>query len=246
VLSIIFLLRLPLVSYPASIGEVETQGQGRFSIGINQEFLFNRNLKFDKANHDIVGIVIGKLRMDELNETIIKISYGLFDNFDVYAESGIADFKTKINYSGTNNGEGIYDGDSGFTYGLGIKGTRQFENNWLVGADLRYLRQTNDWSIGGDFQGEGGKATIQEWHLAPYIGYKIENLIPYFGIKYSGLKIKTEWAGVDKGKYEKYSAADNVGVFFGADYKLTESWALNLEGRFVDETAMSFGTIYKF
>jgi len=36
------------------------------------------------------------------------------------------------------------------------------------------------------------------------------------------------------------------GVFLGTDYKLNDSWSLNLEGRFVDETAMSFAAKYKF
>jgi len=32
----------------------------------------------------------------------------------------------------------------------------------------------------------------------------------------------------------------------GTDFKITDTWKLNLEGRFVDETAMSLGATYKF
>jgi len=244
-ISIFLLSFLVLYSpaYPTSIGGAATNGKGKFSIGIETS-MSNRDLSFSKANWDISGYKGKvKVKMENFDQTMVKASYGLFDNFDVYAKLGISRFETKLNYSGIETGKGIYDGNSGLIYGFGAKATHQLKNNLFVGVDLQYLSARNKWSPKGDFQGEGNNATIKELQVAPYIYCKIKKITPYIGIKYSNLSVKTKWAD---GKYEKYSAADNVGIFLGADYKLTESWALNLEGRFVDETAMSMAATYKF
>lgn len=41
-------------------------------------------------------------------------------------------------------------------------------------------------------------------------------------------------------------ADNNVGVFIGSDYNITKNLSVNVEGRFIDETAMSIGATYKF
>ncbi|MCD6540047.1 MAG: TonB-dependent receptor [Candidatus Omnitrophica bacterium] len=248
-LSLVTLLCLPLAVYAASIGGVETQGQGKFSIGFDQEFVFDRDFEFDKANWDLAAqsIVVEKIELDKAYRTMIKLNYGVVDNLDVYVKLGAGDSKINLDdlRSGTSENN-IYDSDYGFAYGVGLKGAFDLENNWLVGCDLQYLRQKADWTPKGDFQGEGDKITIQEWHIAPYVGYKVGNFIPYFGVRYSDLRAKTEWGGKDAGDWEKVKADDNFGVFLGTDYKIAENWTLNLEARFIDETAISFGTTYRF
>ena len=68
--------------------------------------------------------------------------------------------------------------------------------------------------------------------------------MPYLGIKYSDLEIK---ATVDDEDTEiKLKADDNIGVFLGTDYKINDAWSLNIEARFIDETAMSFSAMYRF
>ena len=50
VLCLIMLFCLPLAAYAASIGGAETQGQGKVAVGWDQEFVFDRDMKFDKAS----------------------------------------------------------------------------------------------------------------------------------------------------------------------------------------------------
>lgn len=248
-LGVAVFLCLPMVVYAASIGGAETQGQGKFAIGLDQEFVFDRDLEFDKANWDLAaeGVSsIEKIEIDKLYRTMVKTSYGLTDNLDIYLKLGVADFKAKSDYTKSNRARtGIYDGKNAFAYGFGTKGTSKL-GDWLIGADLQYLRHQHDWTPKGDFEGEGNEATIQEWQVAPYVGYKIGNFVPYLGVKYSDLRAKAVWGGADAGDWEKGKADDNVGVFVGTDYKIGKNFSLNIEGRFVDETAMSFGATYKF
>lgn len=51
-LCLALLLCLPLASYAASIGGVETQGQGKFAIGLDQEFVFDRDGKTFTKNRN--------------------------------------------------------------------------------------------------------------------------------------------------------------------------------------------------
>ncbi len=252
VLSLITLLCLPLAVYAASIGGAETQGKGKFAIGLDQEFVFSRDMKLDKISGDTAaalaakGITTGRIKLDKSLRTMYKVSYGLLDNLDFYVRLGFADSKTEVNYTQAgNNYKGIYDSDIGFAYGCGLKGTYSLDN-WLVGVDLQYLRSRQDWTPADDFEGEGDKITIQEWQVSPYVGYKIGNFVPYLGVKYSDLRMKAEWGGDDSGEWEKAKADDNFGTFLGLDYKPSDNWTLNIEGRFIDETAMSVGATYKF
>lgn len=274
VLSLVILFCLPLAVYASSIDGVETQGQGKFAMGLGQEFVFDRDGKTLTLTETIGTITINekiKTEIDEMYRTMVKAGYGLLDNLDVYVRLGVAnpDYKGKVDATwtdsagvppldkGTITGSAKYKGDSAFAYGFGMKGTYDLKNDWLVGCDVQYLRHKNDYKassilssyddtgtkIGEDTNEWKGEITFYEWHIAPYVAKKLGNFVPYLGVRYSDarLKDKNEW-----GVTTKIKADDNVGMFLGTDYKLGENWKLNLEGRFIDETAMSFGATYKF
>lgn len=278
-LSLIVLLCLPLSVYAASIGGAETSGQGKFAIGIDQEFVFDKDLKTKTANYqwtilpDILVNDNWKLEseINKISRTMAKVSYGILSNLDVYLKLGTADFKSTHNYISTwstesnsgiwNEGNVKIEGENAFAYGFGMKGTYPLKNDWFVGCDAQYLRHKNDlkgtdsgisygyWvpsmeRASSEFYSESfeGNVVFQEWQIAPYIAKKLGNFIPYLGIKYSDQKM------IYKDKYGKtnFKADDNFGMFFGTDYKIAENWKINLEGRFIDETAMSLTATYRF
>jgi len=277
VLSVCFALIvcLPLCVYAASIGGAETQGRNKFSIGVDQEFLFDRDEK-DSGRVQIDGPQTEywktKPEVDNMYRTMAKVSYGLLDNLDVYVRLGTAkfDYTEKIAgtwtnpagvgippaFKGTFSGSSKYKSTNAFAYGFGIKGTYPLKNDWLVGCDLQYLSHKNDFTAQGSLtiyddtgrqlltsSGERkGTINLYEWHVAPYVAKKIGNFTPYFGVRYSDarMKEKDEWGTTSM------KADYNVGVFLGTDYKLGKNWRLNLEGRFIDETAMSVGASYRF
>lgn len=258
VLSLAMFLSLSLTAvYAASIGEVETQGKGKVGIGLDEEWMFDRDLKFDKASWgDLDSESEYTVGIDSMYRTMARVSYGLLDNLDIYTKLGTADFKITDTY--TEPGEAWKDtvkGKNAFAYGFGIKGTYDLKDDWFIGADLQYLRHENKYNGNGydelapaDIDSWHGKMTFQEWQIAPYIAKKIGDFVPYLGVKYSDLRIKETLIDDDDGDEDwmKLKADDNVGVFIGADYKVNDNWKLNLEGRFIDETAMSCGATYKF
>lgn len=259
-LSLIIFLSLPVVAKAASVGGAETQEQGVISIGLDQEFVFDRDLKLKSMDPAPDVILEIKPEIDSMHRTMVKANYGVLDNLDIYVKLGTADFKSEMPYTWTGSDEsetGIIKikGDNAFAYGFGAKGTYNLENDWIIGCDVQYLRHKNDCkgiasedAEDGDEDSFKGDVTFQEWHIAPYIAKKLGNFVPYLGVKYSDLrtKFKQTWEDDDEAGTWKIEAEDNVGVFLGTDYKVNDVWSLNLEARFVDETAMSFAAAYKF
>ncbi|MCX5701358.1 MAG: outer membrane beta-barrel protein [Candidatus Omnitrophica bacterium] len=271
-LSLITLLCLPLAVYAASIGGAETQGKGKLAIGLDQEFVFDRDMKDTGATveggEDVTIAGTAKTEIDNMYRTMVKASYGLFENLDIYVKLGTADFKATSKQSGTwDDGEDTgtwnaseeFNSNNALAYGFGMKGTYSLENDWIIGCEAQYLRHKHDKmkmagsmnvydDVGDLIADESGTdsweadTTIQEWQVAPYIAKKIGDFIPYLGVKYSDLRANYK----DEDGKLKLKADDNFGVFVGTDYKIGENWKLNLEGRFVDETAMSVGATYKF
>ena len=165
-----------------------------------------------------------------MSRTMAKISYGLLDNLDIYTKLGTADVRIKgpAFTAKTSNA---------FAWAIGAKGTYEFTEDWLLGADVQYLRHRH--SAGFNFSGSDwtGKLLFQEWQIAPYVAKRIGNFTPYLGIKYSDLRARGA---------VKLKADDKLGMFVGSSFKINDRLFLNTEGRFIDETAMSFGCTYRF
>ena len=258
-LSLITLLCLPLSVYAASIGGAETQGQGKLAIGLDTSFVFNKDLKF-KSLTETSGLgspqKTKNIKIDKNEQIMLKTSYGLLDNLDVYLKLGATDSKAKDNFyeGNAHYGDDKINTDTGFAYGFGLKGTYELENSWFIGYDLQYLRSEQKAKVietvvatGESDSTKYKSLVVQEWHIAPYIAKRINDFTPYFGVRYSDMKVKMKKpSGSGWTDDHKYKADDNVGVFLGTDYKVTDNWTLNLEGRFIDETATSFACTYKF
>lgn len=255
-LSLAVFICLPMAVYAASIGGAETQGQGKIAVGVDQTFVFNRDLKFKSASGLGTGQTLKNVKVDREYETMLKTSYGLLDNLDVYFKLGSENSRGKgDNYVGDSKyGDDKSKTGAVFAYGFGLKGVYELQSNWLIGCDLQYLRSSHETRISetvvatGESDATKYKSVVShEWHVAPYIAKRINNFTPYLGVKYSDsrdtLKKPADDGWLDNVKYE---ADDNVGVFVGTDYKIGDHWKLNLEGRFVDETAMSVGATYRF
>lgn len=254
-LSLAVVLCLPVVVYAASIGGAETQGKGRLAVGLDSAFIFDRDLEFKSASGLAANGTLKNVKIDRGYQIMLKPSYGLFDNLDVYAKLGAADYEGKDEsyIGGVKDADDKTNTDTDFAYGFGMKGTYGLGNDWLIGCDLQYLRSEHKAKVTATpVAGVASSTTYktaesQEWHIAPYIARKINSFTPYLGIRYSDMKTKLKGPAEDGwADNVKSEADDNVGVFLGTDYKIGENWKLNLEGRFVDETAMSFGATYKF
>lgn len=242
----------------ASVGSPETQGKGKFAVEAEWSYIFNRDLDFKKARrpsgHDSDSPE--NFKISRGRNLIGKVSYGLFDSLDVYIKLGVADYNLKGDvYVGDTKhvDENLSSGDS-FLYGAGFKWAKELKQGWIIGCDAQYLTsdQKLDFSATNVISGAvvSAKYTdcrIQEWHVAPYIAKKIANFTPYIGVRYSDLRLDQSNPN-DPNRWNDlvFKADYNVGVFTGMDWKLGKNFKLNVEGRFVDETALSVGLAYGF
>ncbi|MFO7963106.1 MAG: outer membrane beta-barrel protein [Desulfobacterales bacterium] len=237
--------------------DLDSATQKGYYNGVLKKFRdYEDNAKFDGAE------------ISEMNRVMVKLSYGILDFLDVYARIGYASYESEADFLPVEQiilmetmpeAEEVtygFEGDSP-VWGLGLKGAYDLGNYWLVGADLQYLSQRGEnTSKRNDFDVETftQETKIEEWHIAPYAGRKMGNFIAYAGVKYSEFKMENEMTFKDEKTFDVYKeketvkleADDNVGVFLGLDYNLANRFSFNIEGRFVDESAMSIGATYNF
>jgi outer membrane protein W len=255
---------IPL-GYAATTGPVETAGKGKFAIGAEGQYVADKNLEptsiVDLESGETVS---AKARVNWAYRLTTNIAYGLTDNLDVYAKLGTTHFKAKAGYTWSNaSGDGYEIGNitaksnDAFTYGFGIKGKSEIKNGWFVGGDAQYLRSTptltgslvwTDFGTWGPDSGvDSGKAktTVQEWQASVFVGKKIKSFTPYAGVGYADFLLSSKRIYINDAKF-KVEAKDNVGIFLGTDYKISKNVVLNVEGRFIDENAISLGGRYIF
>ncbi len=268
--SLLFLLLLPCLSYAMNINGATTQGKGKFSIGIDSEYVFNRetNKGKDFFIGGPVGTLTSKLSITSANQTLLKLSYGILSGLDIYVRAGVVTptfYRRQEVPIGPIGLNAKLKGDTSLIYGGGLKGALKLPLDFLVGCDLQYLRYASDYSgqvapfgIGFPLTTKG-KITYEEWQAAPYFAKEINlksfgALTPYLGAKYSHMNLEDKetqsgmegFAGNALTLPAGYVSRNKVGAFCGLSYLYKDSFFLNFEGAFVDETSASMSLGYKF
>jgi hypothetical protein len=175
-----------------------------------------------------------------------KIILTLINKFDIYGIIG-----------GTNNlsskdaqGDG-FDLNNKITWGAGLSmPIGEWKNPGIkFFVDTKYravnnISYTNEFEPPSPFMGYGGYSGTskmlvdwQEWQAALGAAKKFKYFLPYLGIKYSDFR---EFSG-EKANQSKYL----VGVFVGCSITPLKSLAIDLQGRFFDETACVVKATYK-
>lgn len=203
------------------------------SIGYEGGFVFNRDLDDDTEL--------------ESHSHAARLGYVLGNLAEVYAVAGVFDLENSGTVSGTKV---VLDTDTAFIWGVG--GTLplvEFDNGARVGLTGKYRRAKPDLdkiTVGGasasvtdsDFK-------YQDWVLALGAGYPTDFGTPYFGVKYSDVALSD--LTVSGTTFDADSNSDEkIGVFVGLDFEATDSLFINVEGRFIDETALSVNAGFKF
>lgn len=222
-----------------------------FSISLETDIISERKIKFP------LGVKKGNI---EGFWYAAKMSYTWFDMVDTYLLFGAMGWD--LNYSNvkvTTKREPAY--------GLGVK-TLLFEteSGIALGMDLRYRQQEPDVKKikEGDNTFTPTRTILKdfrEWQVALAVSCDLNEyyesndacrIIPYVGVKYSQLAVDLSGGdsrgrdlGIDDGEAE-----DTFGAFLGIDFYFTEvpkdeEIGLNLEMRFIDETAYSISINYK-
>jgi len=267
----ILLLNLPFVATAGVVGNTASpdtpKGPGVFTMkqqrnlaiktAVDMEFLTGRDLHASDATK--TEILNGHAYSG-------KISFVAFDRIEPYFRLGIAQMKAKWTEAGT---EVKLESDDNFAWGVGGKVLIwNFEKPKikLVGdgsyriADL----DVDKAAIAGQavsFDTAKSRFLIREWQVALLAATEIDvgtggkeevlgisTLVPYAGVKYSQMYgrlrlVRSDATFFNPGVVE---ADHNIGIFAGCDFVGPNSVSLNIEGRFLDETAFSAGLIVLF
>lgn len=201
------------------------------------------------------------------NQTHLKAAYTLFPQLQPYVKLGGADYEEQLRtvtiagLAGTKNID--FDYDWGFAVGGGLQGIQEFGSGseWLVGYDLQYLRSDHDLSSvtheGRAATGVSGAVSGQEWQSAFYAGRRWTvgegTLTPYVGGRWSTYEIQIDsnlnYTDATDGAIAVIGStqtATEFGALVGATYRLPNRWRIGIEGRFVDETALTLQGSYTF
>jgi hypothetical protein len=187
-----------------------------------------------------------------------KIGILIMDRFMPYTVLGAGKAEQKFTELGTSwKLETKHD----FVWSIGgtamlyeTKAGEMGDGIFRIGVDGRYRKIDLDLdklTVGGttyklsDF-GVSGDCDMKEWQVALGLSYQIQQFIPYVGVKYSDLRGKLALKTPTDEASGKFRADKKVGFFVGGDLAINDTVSANIEGRFIDETAMSFGLLCRF
>jgi hypothetical protein len=85
-----------------------------------------------------------------------------------------------------------------------------------------------------------------EWQIAVGLSCQFDRLVPYGGVKYSDIEGEAIASVSGTGYKADFAAEDKFGTFCGIDVLFGDSFSAYVEGRFVDETAISGGATIRF
>jgi len=260
VFALVVFVFVPAISYAAPVGNIAkvgmlkklyTQKNGSewpigFILESENDIVFDRNIK-DQDGDTELRLFGG------------KAGFVFQDKFTAYTVLGSADFEEEFTDSGN---KWKFESDAAFAWAVG--GTAilyeteigSIENTTLrLGIDGRF-RDTNleigEITLNGtvykpsDLGVSNLEIDVSEWQIAGETSLQWKNFSPYAGIKYSDVTgdLRATAGGVTIS--EDLEGDDNVGVFVGLDVLVVKEFVLNVEGRFIDETALTFGGAVRF
>lgn len=206
--------------------------------GYQGDFVFDRKLK--------------DLEDAEITTNSGTIILNINKKIDIYTLLGASSGTFKEIYDSI---EIEYETDMGFAWGIGAKAILFEYEDTIIGIDCKYFNTEPDLDkikingIGYDLpSAEVTKAQIEydEFQIALGVAQKINMFISYGGIKYSRATgnliatiLGTDYESDTKNK-------DKIGLFVGCSILPLKNVGLNIEGRFLDETALMISGQIKF
>ncbi|MEI8175340.1 MAG: hypothetical protein WCG78_00545 [Candidatus Omnitrophota bacterium] len=230
-----------------------TQAAGKFkpTITVEDNYIFNRDIKKGEGTT--------KFDTEKTNQVYAKLGMGIIDGLNIYTKLGASN-AGEIKHENTSNANLKIKTDYGFLWGFGSSYTKEIRDGWKIGMDAQF----NWWSADVDKITFGGAnatnvaGTVRNYEIqgTPYVTKKFEitpvyAVNPYVGAKISYFKTETSkqityTSGVNRTDSWVYRGKNYIGLVVGSDLTINKCAALQIEGRFFDETAITVGGAYKF
>lgn len=229
-----------------------------WALAVEYDYIYERDLESSEITEG---------RIDEANTAYAKLTFKPSKYLSLYGKAGISNFRTDVKL---NNGKTIKEEyDTGFYTGGGGRVICELGPKFKVCVD----NQFSWWNCGIDSLEYGGvlATTVSddtaawEYQISGILSYKIDwqnvihpiqgeypALIPYIGAKYACLEIDSDVTAAgpdfsisppDKRKNDR-----KLGIVCGLDIDFLSlyGFSFNIEGRFLDETAISGFISYNF
>lgn len=238
------------------------------SVGLAPENLFDVHKVSMGIEYDAVLERELKTEDDEVyksNAVLVNAAYGLTENYFLYGKLGISDLKFKHTaVSGSDRAEYKIEYDYGPAWAIGTRAAYKIGDALRMDFDVQYFGATgdvNDMTV-ADTKATGlstDRYLLTELSASAILGYDLfcydARFTPYTGVRlsryhldigslnHSGVTVgSTQFLGISGSENAEHS----IGIIAGMNVKFEDSYYLNLESRFVDETAMSVAFIYGF
>lgn len=215
-------------------------------VGFYGDYVFNRHLQVRDRR-------VGQRAHIEHFSLYTNAGYlaaNLWDRFDIFATLGTTNFSLNTDASTFDGGRGRrleIESDSDFSWSIGARGTLWECGCTALGIEGQYfstrphIKRVSDVFLG---QSEYGNAhwRYQEWQVGLGVSHRINMLVPYVAVKWSGVRTKT-------GGYATTQLTDGIlayntrntkswGYAIGVSLVDCEKAAITVEGRFADEKAL--------
>ena len=245
----------PCILFAARIGNaIEPIGASRFSIAAGGSFVTDREMETNGMSS--VGAAITDFDIEKLYESELRLIFGLTDNANVYIKGGAVQLdELQVRLA---NGQAFeIESEVDVTYGGGFNAVCRFgyEDEYFVGVAGDYSRfEVNAEEIevaGANATRVSGEITKTEYQASLYMGAKVEvsdwfSLTPYVGGFWNKLNLDSDGLDYTTGAGSftlnfDNDAKDEVGPAAGVSLNFSDTFSLNVEGRYIAGPAVSAG-----
>lgn len=251
-LFVVTLLMSPV--HAASIGNpIKSPGQYKVSVAIENNFIFERDIKGGSSTPGFYT--------EDMNQYYVKLLAAATDSFHGYAKLGQSN-SGEIHLHTTDTLDTDVESEYGFLWGAGATLSHELTDKLHVGLDVQYVQWHADVdevkSDGAPTTNVGGEIQSWEFQTALFIATDATvfdwNAVftPYAAIVYNKLNTKTEHdltytiGSTTKTWSWDLNEGDIVGIVLGVDVGLPSNLRGNIEGRLINEEAITFGLAYAF
>ena len=198
--------------------------KGKWDVGVQTNILLEREMEKKYEYGDVKS-----------EQYFLTGSFGVTDWFSLDGKIGAGDVKHKPGVGDEIN----YDTNFAGAYGFRTRVFQSQNNNVNAILGFQHISvHPDDQTVNN----EKNEIILDDWQLSALVSKRLNNFVPYFGTKVSRLDLIHKIDGERKRK----KCEDNFGLVIGSDIFIKEKLRLNLEGRFIDEEAITAGLVTEF
>ena len=147
-----------------------------------------------------------------------------------------------------------YGTSDAFSWEIGGRVLLAYWSNFHLGIDAKYFKSNpkiKKISINGDaISLHGATFDSEQWQVGLGVSHRFNYWAPYIGVKYSNIWGKFKYGDVLKlspwGHSMNFENRFPLGPFVGCSFFLQRGLNINIEGRWVNETAMTVSGDFRF